>query len=358
MPLIPIPDPVKSLLAHQKQLVRQWAASANVTPVDEARYFRQDWPPLNSLEWRLTVATNSGLFIEGHNRHPARAGILKMQGRIAHSVHCLSYARNHAGRRAPGRWVTDGDPIVKNGRRAPSYLDHYVDGYEPEPMSIPKVDVAMIAHCFRTPVEVWELHDDDQFAYWLQQATADYDLFSFGGLAIPDNSLRVTDLGPAPTTPVAKAGGGVQEVEHPPVPAWRFLRFSVTLPQAFQTAQVMLFEDDGTAVTLVSSNAQTDYNLVYTNGLFQTPRIRADPPPLPSMWFNPCLRSEFITLIVADDAPLRLDQLAFFRNGDVRTVQTLDCEQIADLRRRLFALPRDKWCMLKKVVSVVPPHAP
>lgn len=58
-----------------------------------------------------------------------------------------------------------------------------------------------------------------------------------------------------------------------------------------------------------------------------------------------------VALIVAEDAPLKLDQLDLFLNGDPDAVQVLDCEQVADLRRRLFDLPPESWCMVKKEIA-------
>jgi hypothetical protein len=189
---IVIPERIKSCLIHQTKLVRHWAEQNG-----EARYLRQNWRLLNAFEDRLTkvISAEPPLFIDVGNPRPSKADIIDLQSQIAYHVHGLAYHRERGGARAGGRWVVAAEETSRNDGRAPSYLDPYMDNVEPQRVSIPKVDVALIAHCFRTPVEMWELNDDTQFDYWLRKAADGADLFSFGGLAQRDNSFKHTDLG-------------------------------------------------------------------------------------------------------------------------------------------------------------------
>ena len=298
------------------------------------------------------------------------------QRHVANSVHKLNYSEPppvvRKGRtiRGGGRWIPAANGGGTGVGRDPGYLDNFIrpDG-QPLRSSIPKIDVALIAHCFQTPLELWEIDDerwpsgDMPFDWWLKVATdgglvwlgqpGGRDLFSFGGLAIPDTDHPISweKLGPAPEAALRAAGGVVHRIPTPlpKAPAYQLLRFSMELPAEIQTAQVMLFEDDGDAVALISSAAQTDGSVRCIGGHFRTPR-RDDGP---AMWFHPCERTELIALIVMADSSLQLDRLSFYQAGDPDVVQILDYEQIADLRRRLFALPPSTWCMVKKVVSFV-----
>jgi hypothetical protein len=360
-----VPSELKKILSAQTAYVQYLAILENAGVNENARIPLHGEGKLESFQKRLSFVIQSGLFVDEGHLPATNENIIEMQRRIAYSVHYLKYTATSS------RWVTSADRIIDYGGRSDAWLEKLrsKNTNADRPKWIPKVDAALIAHCFGLPAELWEIEDDQIFEDWVKEAKRGADLLSLGGLATEDNSFRVEDLSTEPVQHrIATAGSrapiAIVWRPRPEIPAGRPLRFVVKIPEDFPTAQVMLFEDDGNCIAHISTSVATDDSLLFSGGLAEIPRRQRlpvgngkeiKPDGYGAFCWPPMERTAFVALVVVPDASLRLEESSFFRNADPNRVQILQCEQVADLRRRLFAIPpkSKQWLMLKKEVTIV-----
>jgi hypothetical protein len=119
--------------------------------------------PIGRFQEYKELADHYGLFIGGNR--PGLPSLTLMQGRIAYRVHDLAYPSKDET--AERRWrVAPRETRIEYNRRDNDFLSllmkndwKYGSKNNPKILgrrTISKVDMSLIAHCYQTPVEIWE----------------------------------------------------------------------------------------------------------------------------------------------------------------------------------------------------------
>jgi hypothetical protein len=355
-----VPPEIKARLAHECGLVRSWASEQTEPMFDHAKWDA----PIGRFGRRINTVWTRGLFVDPNV--PRRPGQLlldrinEMAGRIAYQVYDLHYDKDPVDPNR-SRWRSaDGTPACYD-RRGRGYLNRMGQnnhGYPPPPSiieqeTLPAVDMALIAHCFQTPIAIWEARDDRLFDFWLERIQAGRPLFEYRDINyLLDLASSTNDLGYFEVSVARRAESEV--IELPMLPAGQNLGFKMPLPGDFNAAEALLFEYDRGADTLTvqSTFAQTGGNLLFTAEVV-TPRPGATGR---GVRFSPSLQSDLLLLLVSPGAldpryhrVSSLSSLDFYAQGGQTA---LSGSQIADLRRLVFRLPTSHRRLFKKTVQI------
>jgi hypothetical protein len=260
----------------------------------------EDAPVGRFAEYRRLAAKGGLFLIDGVS--PSPAVLLQMQARIAYQIHGLALhaeptahpTRTIKRKSSASRWTIAPPHLDEYSQRDPRYLDQLElnDFWYGFPhngpaivvrKSIAKVDMALIAHCFRTPIEIWEAWDVELFKFWLARTEAGRDLFEYQDINyLLDYATETTALHyfqmpkeleeahakiRAPSTILSPIPSMAAGVVH---------GFSMPLPAGLINADMMLFEWDGEELYLLSTPMLTERKLRYQDK-FRLPHLGRDP---------------------------------------------------------------------------------
>lgn len=288
---------------------------------------------------------------------------IKMMTRIAVQVFGRYYDSN--------QWhqiTADTPRTALAHRRAGGYFEELIKGNRG---SFSKVDIALLACAFRTPLKFWELDSTEMFEREVGRISEAHkatpsELFEYfaeraennATLQIFDDQIAAADAGiEAAKTDADLAAGRYMGaiIDHHlerPIRAGRQIWNRMELPVGFTTAECLLFERDAQGdITLLSDHFSVNGD-VYHEGVFQTP-------------INPkaCVRlgvpgRSQLFLIVARPPDTEADSLrntncfrnsAAWENGSGPAVTG---EEIIDLRERLSRKTRDNWSVYRRNVQI------
>jgi hypothetical protein len=354
LPDLRVPEEVIARLQLQTHRLHEWAKQRS-EPLYEHEH--RD-AAVGRFGIRVDTVARKGLFLGGGQ--PGQDPILPMQARVAYGVHRLRYDTKLK------RWAPAECPPEQFARRGDGYLIRLWQNnakYPPPPdvihqKSIPKIDMALIAHCFQTPIEIWEAWDDEFFEFWLTRIQEGRNLFKYSDAeylidyATPNNDL-------AYFFPTQLRGALVEAIELPWIPTESRLGFTFDLPPDFARAEVMLFEFDHTAkqLSLISTHGNTDGQLLFEN-TFRTPRAAG---PANGTRFGESAKSDLLTLLVKPGTLDRkfhqvasLSELECYKSSATQAARSLTIDEVERLRRLLFRLPSQHWRLFKKTVEIRP----
>jgi hypothetical protein len=277
-----------------------------------------------------------------------------IQAELAYLVHRLCYD----DQQKQTRWVVTAAEPQNFDQRGKGYLTRLWQNdahYPPQrgdvvrQKSVPKVDMALIAHCFQTPVQIWEAWDDELFDFWVTRIKQGINLFEYEAVDyLIDYATVNNDLN---HFPCGDARPLVELINLPTIPANVRLGFHWNLPTDFTPAEAMLFEFDHTErqLSLISTYGNTGGDLVF-QAEFRTPRVAGG-----GTTFGPSQQSDLLMLLVRPGALERnyhgvssLKELGFYVASGLQTFHCLTADQIERLRAMLFRLPLRDWRLFKK----------
>jgi hypothetical protein len=356
VPDVQIAEEVKARLRLQTQLLHEWARQR---PEPLYEHENRD-AAVGRFGIRMDTVARRGLFLAGGQ--PGQDPILPMQASVARDVHGLRYDTKLR------RWLPTGALSEGSTRRGDGYLIRLWQNnakYPPPPdiihqKSIPKIDMALIAHCFQTPIQIWEAWDDELFEFWLTRLQEGHNLFAYDAAgyllnyALPSNDL-------AYFVPSELRGAVIEAIELPRIPTGVRLGFSFSLPHGFERAEAMLFEFDHATkqLSLISTHGNTNGSLLF-EGKFRIPRTAA-PNSGTGTRFGESERSDFLILLIKPGALDRkfhqvasLGELGFYSASSLQAARPLSTDEVDRLRSLLFRLPGQQWCLFKKTVEIRP----
>jgi hypothetical protein len=351
-----IPEELKARLQLQTHLLHEWAQQR---PEPFFEHENRD-AAVGRFGIRMDTVARRGLFLAGGQ--PGQDPILPMQAKLAYTIHGLRYDTKLR------RWAPAVEPSEESARRGDGYLIRLWQNnakYPPPPdvihqKSIPKVDMALIAHCFQTPVQIWEAWDDELFEFWLTRIQEGRNLFAYDAAdylldyAVPSNDLVYF-------VPTELRAAVIEAIELPRIPSNVRLGFSFDLPPAFERAEAMLFEFDHAArqLSLISTHGNTDGSLLFER-TFRVPRT-AGPNSTAGTRFGESERSDFLLLLIKPGAVDRkfhqvsgLGELGFYSASTLQAARSLTTDEVDRLRTLLFRLPPQQWRLFKKTVEIRP----
>lgn len=377
---------------HSQLLSSETGLVQSLASEDELARYTLEGP--DAVVWhfahRLDKMKVSGRFIAG-NARPSNAQILKTQEGIARQIHNIGYGFSEDRERAPGRWYHPADTApfsIPQGGRDGAYLDQIatVQG-DPGRSTFPKIDMALIAHCFQTPLWLWEVWEEAIFDHLLacsndhpellfpvntEAGVACYrDVYWLTQLANESTLLTITQENKRTSHVNRGIGGGpIGDVDLPPGSMLLAgenhpCQFRLELPEDFREGQVLLFYTDRIETTPPSYD-DDDLYLLSTSRYTKNDLSASNEYTLPvrgainDIHFTGG-KSSFLVLLVRPESEIndgyklhKLQSISWIRQTNATTrYYLLQSEELSWLRENMLRLPQDKWRLFKREVTFV-----
>lgn len=329
----------------------------------------------------LDTARDKGLFLgSAAGKATGVPQVFPMQARIAVRAHDLRYDKDAK------RWVDQGNANDVRATRAASFFDRLLDELDAV-KSTPKIDIALLAQSFGLPLEIWEAHLSvfQAYADWERKRRAGdvfgEPLLAFGDFdyltvpAKPERGLEIFDDlddaadagvlaareergddGPLPPHIAHRSKqhrmAGSLESYDDPIRLNTRLWHRMDLPSGFESAECLLFERDSTGgVTLLNGHPLNGGRILHET-VFESPLK-----PRCGMTLSVPGDSDLVLVMArprSGDESLA-EAMCFRRTAEIAGASAMDdlsAEELADLRRRLFARKRDDWMVVKRRIRL------
>jgi len=356
----PVPERLATRLRRETDLIVRHARTGETWALGT--------PPRDRLARRLEILKEAGLFYPGFSdtRQITYADLMAAQAEVAR-LHGLAYE----GERTDAGWTTLPAPAADDELhgRSRGYLSDLFRADVNK--GIPKVDLALLAHAFQTPVAVLEAPHDGTVEQYVDWVLDDADLFARGTAfleAVADPAhhpvvMTIDDwhrLAHEQAAEARRKGVLLIDMRAPPrpVPAGRSLVLTAKVDSKLADRRftaLALAARENEAPSLITTAPLTDDNLGYEGRQVIVPPLSVLEDAQVGWGFDQAGR--YTVHLVAAAFPL--DELALYRR--TRRNSELDASghlELADadleeLRNTLLRNPPDDWCVVRGSVEVV-----